>query len=196
MAARRVLAKTQGQFLPPAAPGPDQACRIALQLAVKNSETLAIKWRNCVVFQVWHVVCIVGSGPNGLRREARPFLVSGLRLPENEKALRTGPAERFFDLRTRLRGCVLGAVPPLRSGRLRAAVWPCGPAGRFIATMEGCAGIGRVVTASANARPQLAARLARTAPAEAGAQNKRLKPSPRRSHPASLAIRRPRTSPS
>jgi hypothetical protein len=104
------------------------------------------------------------------------------------KALRTGPAERFFFVRTRLRGCFLGAIPPPGSspgsGRLRAAGRPCGPvgrfclapqaparavlpawlssgdpapagpplrarvracgpAGRFIATIEGCAAIGR-----------------------------------------------------
>ena len=37
----------------------------------------------------------------------------------------------FLVVRPRLRGVVLGANPPLRSGRLRAGGRPCGPSGRL-----------------------------------------------------------------
>ncbi len=113
MARWQALAKREGASLPVCWRG----CRDSLQLRHPGLAVFDCKWRISVGLQVWHAPCITGSGPNGLQSEVRPFLVSGLRLPVIEKALRTGPAERFFVLasgagaRVRALGFPSGARP-------------------------------------------------------------------------------------
>jgi len=152
MAAGQALAKGQGALLPlwrgGTARNPARGCRQALQQGPREGDRTRQKRLISVLSRVWHTPCMSSCGPNGLRREARPFLVSGLRLTRTRKTPRTGPAGRFLlRLKRRCSASALLGFPsgarPLAGPPLRARLRACGPSGRSTPLSLGGAGIGR-----------------------------------------------------